>query len=56
MSGGGGGRIILNRIAQAPVSESDCAELRAIADRSIVACSWADTFRVLRILWKYLSA
>lgn len=55
MSGGGGGPIIIRRIAEGPpVSEQDRGELHAIADRSVLCCSWLDAVRVLQIIWKYL--
>jgi hypothetical protein len=55
MSGGGGGTIIINRIAEGPpISIEDRGELREIAARSIPWCSHMDSLRVLFILWKYL--
>jgi hypothetical protein len=55
MSGGGGGPIIIRRIAEgSPVTREDRDELHAIADRNVLRCSRLDALRVLRILWKYL--
>jgi hypothetical protein len=57
MSGGGGGPIIIRRIAEGhPVTPDDRDELHAIADRNVLRCSRLDAIRVLRILWKYLRA
>lgn len=55
MSGGGGGRIIIQRIATSEgVSQADRATLNEIADRTVVRCDLVDAFHVIRILWKYL--
>lgn len=55
MSGGGGGPIIIKRIAEGPpVSNEHRDELHSIADRSVLRCSWMDAVRVLQIVWKYL--
>lgn len=57
MSGGGGGNIIIRRIAEGPpVDQDDRDELHEIADRSVACCSLSDAIRVLTILWKYLRA
>jgi hypothetical protein len=57
MSGGGGGPIIIRRIAEgSPVTQEDRDELHEIADRSTLCCSITDAIRVLTILWKYLRA
>lgn len=55
MSGGGGGVIIIQRFAESPdLSDDDRKKLLAIADRSVVRCSFGDAVSVCRIVWKLL--
>ena len=57
MSGsGGGGVIILHSAAAHPrATAAERATLQAIADRSIVRCSWTDAWRAARIIRKLLT-
>lgn len=55
MSGGGGGRIIIRRLAESEgVPPSDCAVLTEIADRTVARCSREDLFTIFAILWRLL--